>query len=104
LEKLDLKYTDEQRMLKKQAAGYKMSEYREIVWTDERNEYLRENYSRFLNKALAKALNVSEVAITKQAYNLRLTKSEAYLADLKANVIPKIRYSFRSRKKEVNHG
>lgn len=107
MKKLDLKLTDEQRMLKKQAAGYKMVEYNEIeiFWDDEKKEYLRNHYSEFLNKDLAKHFGTTECAVTHIACKMGLKKSEAYLIRLNKEVIPRLRYSFRTKKEVKNvHG
>lgn len=100
LKKLDISLTDEQRMLKKQAAAYKMHEITEadLFWTDEKKEYLNQHYAELPNEVLAKHFGVSKCAISKIAYILNLKKSDSYLIHLKKEVIPRIRYSFRTKK------
>ena len=100
MKKLDIKLTDEQRMLKKQAAAYKMHELTELdsFWTDEKEEYLKENYQKHTNKDLAKHFGTTENAICRKASILGLKKSNEYLKHLKKEVIPRLRYSFRTKK------
>lgn len=103
LEHLDLKLTEEQKALKKQAAAYKMREAicTEIFWTDQLNEFLSKHYAETLNSILANSLDVSVVAIQKQAGKLGLKKSDEYLNRLRKKIIPRLRYSHRT-KKEVS--
>lgn len=104
LEKLDLKLTDEQKRLKKQAAAYKMREYidTEIFWDDENNLYLKEYFPVTMNRVLVAYFNVTPMAIATQAHKLGLKKSKAFLKNLRTNVIPRLRYSYRTKKEVKN--
>lgn len=97
LKVLDLKLTSEQKILKKQAAGYKMCEQRELFWTEEKNAFLKENYPQIINEFLSKRLGVSIQAIIAQANKLGLKKSEVYMNKMMKEIIPAIRYCSRKR-------
>ncbi len=105
LQFLELKLTEVQRLLKKQAAAYKMVEQRHIFFTDEINQYLRNTYPDVLTIVISKYLGVSVQSVVSQASRLGLKKSETFMQHLKKTIIPKNRYSSRTknRKKEVSH-
>ena len=103
---LGLKLTEEQKAWKKEAAAIKMNEYRVIFWTDEKNELFIKQYPDKFNDSLAKLFNTSVGAIITHAHELGVKKSDEFLRILRKEIIPKNRYSSRTkfRKKEVQNG
>jgi hypothetical protein len=120
LEFLDLKLTQEQKLLKKQAAAYKLLQFnednRQDLYTKAEIEYLKQNYANSSNRELALKLGRSIEAILKKAIDLGLKKSAVQILKVNQVIVPayytregreeKILFlkRLKLRKKEVRNG
>lgn len=90
IRRLELKLTPEQKLLKKQAAAFKMHQNKGIdkSWSQEELAYLQEYYPNTETKNVAAALGRTITAIVSKASRLKIQKTPEFLANMYAVLIP----------------